>query len=69
MKSGNAHCYNCAVIGPQNRHKNKGNLSLERVQGVNNLKSHISEYKNKILHGPMNWIKVFMSKISSKSMI
>ena len=43
MKSGNAHCYNCAVIGPQNRHKNKRNLSLERVQGVNNLKSHISE--------------------------
>ena len=42
MKSGNAHCYNCAVIGPQNWHKNKRNLSLERVQGVNNLKSHIS---------------------------
>ena len=59
------------VIGPQNRHKNKRNLSLERVQGVTNLKNHISEmeYRNKILHGPMNWIEVFMSKISSKSMI
>ena len=27
IKSGNAHCYNCAVIGPQIRHKNKRNLS------------------------------------------
>ena len=26
IKSGNAHCYNCAVIGPQIRHKNKRNL-------------------------------------------
>ena len=43
MKSGNAHSYNCAVIGPQNRHKSKRNVSLERVQGVKNLKRHISE--------------------------
>ena len=43
MKYGNAHFHNCAVIGPQNRHKNKQNLSLERVQGVTNLKNHISE--------------------------
>ena len=43
MKYGNAHFPNCAVIGPQNRHKNKRNLSLERVQGVTNLKNHISE--------------------------
>ena len=27
IKSGNAHCYNCAVIGPQIRHKYKRNLS------------------------------------------
>ena len=40
---GNAHFHNCAVIGPQNRHKNKRNLSLERVQGVTNLKNYISE--------------------------
>ena len=43
MKYGNAHFHNCAVIGPQNRHKNKRNLSLERVQGVTYLKNHISE--------------------------
>ena len=43
MKYGNAHFHNCAVIGPQNRHKNKRNLSRERVQGVTNLKNHISE--------------------------
>ena len=43
MKYRNAHFHNCAVIGPQNRHKNKRNLSLERVQGVTNLKNHISE--------------------------
>ena len=43
MKSENAHYYNCTVIAPQNRHKSKRNLSLERVQAVNNLKSHISE--------------------------
>ena len=43
MKYGNAHCYNCAVIGPQNLYKSKRNLSLERVQGVTNFKNHISE--------------------------
>ena len=76
MKYGNthSHCYNCAVIGPQNQHKNKRNLSLERVQGVNNLKSHISEtiWSTEIKFCMalwLNWIKVFMSKISSKSMI
>ena len=46
---------------------------LKRVQGVTNFKKtylrNYLEYRNKILHGPMNWIKVFMSKISSKSMI
>ena len=59
MKSGNAHCYNCAVIliGPRGEQFKKPYLG------------NYLEYKNKILHGPMNWIKVFMSKISSKSMI
>ena len=43
MKYGNAHFHNCAVIGPQNRHKNKRNLSLERVPRGDQFKKHISE--------------------------
>ena len=61
MKSGNAHCYNCAVLksgkGPRGEQFKKPYLG------------NYLEYKNKILHGPMNWFKVFMSKISSKSTI